>query len=198
MAEPPTPSNDHPAKPPVSASRRRDKPQLSCTMCRRRKYVFIWRNLSLAARDINSQLICRLRCDRAQPCDTCVRRGVALSCVYVHSNPPHRVPPAVDLPDRISQLESLVTSLMNRTNKPPGEQITPESVSEETPRPTQHDAQPTIDPVPEKKTELYSQSGIPLADNFGRISLEKSETTYVESTHWTAILDEVGLFLYYH
>jgi hypothetical protein len=82
----------------------------------------------------------------------------------------------VNLPDRISQIEDLVTALMNSANKPPENQITP-------------------DPVPEKTAEPHAQNGIPITDNFGRISLEKSETTYVESTHWTAILDEVGTFL---
>jgi hypothetical protein len=83
---------------------------------------------------------------------------------------------------------------MNSANKPPENQITPESLSEETPRPTQLEVPPPVDPVPEKKTEPCAQKGIPITDNFGRISLEKSETTYVESTHWTAILDEVGAF----
>jgi hypothetical protein len=81
---------------------------------------------------------------------------------------------------------------MNSANKPPENQIAPESLSEETPRPTQLEALPPLDRVPEKKTESCAQNGIPITDNFGRISLEKSETTYVESTHWTAILDEVS------
>jgi hypothetical protein len=42
-----------------------------------------------------------------------------------------------------------------------------------------------------QNTDSSSNDALPLADSFGRISLEKSETTYVESTHWTAILDEV-------
>jgi hypothetical protein len=83
---------------------------------------------------------------------------------------------------------------MNSANKLPENQITPESLSEETPRPTQLEVPPPVDPVPEKKTEPCAQKVIPITDNFGRISLEKSETTYVESTHWTAILDEVGAF----
>jgi hypothetical protein len=83
---------------------------------------------------------------------------------------------------------------MNSASKPPENQITSESLSEETPRPAQLEVPPSVDLVPGKKAEPCAQKGIPITDNFGRISLEKSETTYVESTHWTAILDEVGAF----
>jgi len=33
-----------------------------------------------------------------------------------------------------------------------------------------------------------------LSDSFGHISLENTETSYVESTHWTTILDGVRHF----
>jgi hypothetical protein len=33
-----------------------------------------------------------------------------------------------------------------------------------------------------------------LSQSFGRISLENTETTYVEGSHWTAILDNVKIF----
>lgn len=33
-----------------------------------------------------------------------------------------------------------------------------------------------------------------LPKSFGRISLENTETTYVEGSHWTAILDNVKIF----
>ena len=59
--------------------------------------------------------------------------------------------------------------------------------------------QTTSPSAPEKdqNTNLSSKGSPPLADSFGRISLEKSETTYVESTHWTAILDEVRAVLFF-
>ncbi len=34
-----------------------------------------------------------------------------------------------------------------------------------------------------------------LPESFGRMSLENSETSYVESAHWSAILDGVNLLL---
>ncbi|KAF2833531.1 hypothetical protein CC86DRAFT_277719 [Ophiobolus disseminans] len=75
----------------VPSSRRRPKPTLSCTLCRRRK----------------------LKCDRQKPCKTCVDRGLSLSCTFARSNPASqeiRAPSTVH--DRINQLERLVTTLM--------------------------------------------------------------------------------------
>ncbi|CAG9983177.1 unnamed protein product [Clonostachys byssicola] len=80
-------------KPRPSTSRRRDKPQLSCNLCRHKK----------------------LRCDRQQPCYNCAGRGV--SCIYAQ-NPNNGVPsssigePQPTLQDRLTHLERLVKVLM--------------------------------------------------------------------------------------
>jgi len=82
------------------ASRRRDKPQLSCSLCRRRK----------------------LKCDREHPCQNCVKRGH--SCTYaVSSSSSQRLdrgslPPVAptNFYGRIEELESLVISAKNSTN----------------------------------------------------------------------------------
>ncbi|CAH0030944.1 unnamed protein product [Clonostachys rhizophaga] len=80
-------------KPRPSTSRRRDKPQLSCNLCRQKK----------------------LRCDRQQPCYNCAGRG--LSCIYAQ-NPDNGAPsssigePQPTLQDRLAHLERLVKVLM--------------------------------------------------------------------------------------
>lgn len=80
-------------KPRPSTSRRRDKPQLSCNLCRRKK----------------------LRCDRQQPCYNCAGRG--LSCIYAQ-NADNGAPlssigePQPTLQDRLAYLERLVKVLM--------------------------------------------------------------------------------------
>lgn len=61
--------------------RRRDKPQLSCTLCRKRRQVFFLRTFGL---NIFTNLYHRLKCSRNQLCETCTRRGLSLSCTYVH------------------------------------------------------------------------------------------------------------------
>lgn len=62
--------------------------------------------------------------------------------------------------DRITQLESLVRTLMNNT-------------------------------IATRPTDQIARDPAQLSDDFGRISLENTETSYVESAHWTAILDGV-------
>ncbi|KAK9233794.1 fungal-specific transcription factor domain-containing protein [Lipomyces kononenkoae] len=155
----------------IKPSRRRDKPQLSCTLCRRRK----------------------LKCDRRQPCETCVRRGLSLSCTYVpfHSKEPERhdqrqVGPAGTsaIQDRIGQLETLVTSLMNNLQR----SNPPRAISGEkhdSPNPSSAVAAPEL-------VYNFNQEPSPLADSVGRISLDSTETVYVESAHWTAILDGIA------
>ncbi|KAI1122388.1 hypothetical protein F5Y10DRAFT_254136 [Nemania abortiva] len=81
------PAKQRPRPPP---NRRRDKPQLSCNICRRRK----------------------LRCDRHHPCSTCERRGLSSSCTYVTSSAASTPPTGVQ--DRLRHLENLVVSYMNQ------------------------------------------------------------------------------------
>ncbi|KAI0482595.1 hypothetical protein GGR56DRAFT_663435 [Xylariaceae sp. FL0804] len=94
-----SPATSSPRPPP---NRRRDKPQLSCFLCRRRK----------------------LKCDRQHPCTTCARRG--FNCTYaaqqsntpVPRNPaPRSAQPA--LQDRIQHLEDLVGSVIMRRGAQP-------------------------------------------------------------------------------
>ncbi|KAI1653660.1 hypothetical protein F4813DRAFT_383088 [Daldinia decipiens] len=87
-----TPPTRHRPLPPPN--RRRDKPQLSCNSCRRRK----------------------VKCDRQQPCRTCTLRGLAASCSY----PPDATSRPLDrdanstVQNRICELEGLVHTLMQR------------------------------------------------------------------------------------
>ncbi|KAK9433076.1 fungal-specific transcription factor domain-containing protein [Lipomyces doorenjongii] len=152
-------------------SRRRAKPQLSCNLCRRRK----------------------LKCDRGQPCETCARRGLSLSCSYVHSNVAEpsdrsqlRPAASTSIHDRIGQLESLVISLMSNANVAKSTYVQ----SNET-----HSSTNFLSLVNEHEVDGDKLSEDPpsqFSDSFGRISLENSETTYVESAHWTAILDGIA------
>ncbi|KAK3934431.1 hypothetical protein QBC46DRAFT_399808 [Diplogelasinospora grovesii] len=78
---------ERPRPPP---NRRRDKPQLSCDLCRRRKYapslpffVLIKRNWVSFHGPALTLCIYRRRCDRSKPCGTCVRSGIPRSgCTY--------------------------------------------------------------------------------------------------------------------
>ncbi|KAI1139907.1 hypothetical protein F5Y05DRAFT_403639 [Hypoxylon sp. FL0543] len=87
---PVTPPRQRPLPPP---NRRRDKPQLSCNPCRRRK----------------------VKCDRQQPCRTCSLRGLTMACIYpdATSRPSDREPQTT-VQNRIRELENLVHVLMQR------------------------------------------------------------------------------------
>ncbi|KAI0016426.1 fungal-specific transcription factor domain-containing protein [Xylariomycetidae sp. FL0641] len=97
----PAAADGKPARDRPPPNRRRDKPQLSCHACRRRK----------------------LRCDRHRPCSNCAkqRRGATSSCTYASSpetiasgSLTRSTKPAVHVHDRLRDLENLVVSLMNK------------------------------------------------------------------------------------
>lgn len=56
---------------------------------------------------------------------------------------------------------------------------------------------PIPTPTPQIKSHPRVQTSEPnrSSDSFGHISLQGSKTTYVDDTHWTAILDGVGFVL---
>ena len=115
----------------------------------------------------------KLKCDRNLPCASCVKRGDAVICSYPH------IPGAsvkhdantksgrqVVAEDRILHLESLVKKLMDNQ---PSEQT---STAGATFKPVTPPAMST-DMVPEAQDEPLGAS------------------TYVGSTHWSAILDDI-------
>ncbi|KAF1737246.1 putative transcriptional regulatory protein [Beauveria bassiana] len=80
-----------------TARRRRDKVQLSCNLCRKRK----------------------LRCNRVQPCWNCSSRGLASSCAFPDTSTvvPSAAPAtaaAASFQDRINHLEGLVVQLLQQ------------------------------------------------------------------------------------
>ncbi|KIW05761.1 uncharacterized protein PV09_03616 [Verruconis gallopava] len=147
-------------------SRRRDKIQLSCDLCRRRK----------------------LRCDRQHPCGTCSRRGLINSCNYVTpfsstSNSQHftatRQP--ISLHDRISELESLVVTLMESQSLP----------SPLAPISRRKSSFPSTDTLSDIQGPKKSQNeGVSPADP-GTLKLRQCGASYVQSAHWEAILTKI-------
>ena len=112
----------------------------------------------------------KLRCDRNQPCGTCVKRGDAASCNYPrvltsakaeNSNTTTRDGVAED---RLLHLESLVKQLME--NQAPAQSS-------------------NLHAQPETPPHLASD---PTHDDQ---SDEDESTKYVGSTHWSAILDDI-------
>lgn len=89
-------------------------------------------------------------------------------------------PPAKStLPERIGQLEKLITAIVDDA----GSQKTSIRIQ-------------CQDPLNGNGVKATSQAEAEAAsdpsDSFGRISMQDSKTTYVQDTHWTAILDGVS------
>jgi hypothetical protein len=132
----------------------------------------------------------RLKCDRGHPCESCRRRGFSPSCTYVTSNTPSQIQKAQNHPkttlnhlqDRAGQLEQLVTSLANKDST--------NSISFDAEGSPQIESPAIFDQRP-SALQLENLSQLP--DQLGRISLSSIETTYVESSHWTAILGRVRI-----
>ncbi|KAI3329049.1 hypothetical protein HD806DRAFT_270683 [Xylariaceae sp. AK1471] len=154
---------------PSNPKRRRDKPQLSCQVCRRRK----------------------LRCDRQQPsCSGCLLRG--LVCIYV-DNQSSATPPrplettaVPSLHNRILQLESLVKSLI-----PPAPPVSSQAPSNQSSAVPSSSSLIGLDLIQDP-----SNSGsLPIEEQLsecGSMRLSASEVRYVGGDHWAAILDSIA------
>ena len=97
-------------------NRRRDKPQLSCNLCRRLKSVTIRQR----CRRVLTLWRCRRKCDRRHPCGLCKARGVAPHCTFVATDQPTESPElqsALPAPsdesvhDAVCQLEQMISQL---------------------------------------------------------------------------------------
>ncbi|KAI1780752.1 fungal-specific transcription factor domain-containing protein [Hypoxylon cercidicola] len=165
---PSTPSaRQRPLPPP---NRRRDKAQLSCNLCRRRK----------------------VKCDRQQPCKTCSLRGLAISCTYpsdaTSSRPSDRDSSTVQ--NRIRELEGLVHVLMQRAASKPSSNITSASHASQAPTETlSHSAEASPDPA------VPGTSGPGERSSSGMLTLTNNSSNavnYVDGAHWSALLDSIS------
>ncbi|KAI1381240.1 hypothetical protein F4677DRAFT_119998 [Hypoxylon crocopeplum] len=153
---------------PVPPNRRRDKPQLSCNLCRRRK----------------------VKCDRQQPCRTCSLRGLAMSCTYPPegtSRPADRDPHTVQ--NRIRELESLVHALMQRaaSKNPSNVTSTPQSIQASTDGPVHRATEGSPDlNVP------GGSSGSEAPSDCGTLTSSAAGVSYFDGAHWTALLDGIS------
>jgi hypothetical protein len=93
-----------------------------------------------------------------------------------------------DVQSQISRLEELVISLMNKTNPNGLVSSGNQQVSSE------DDTRPSLDGhrVDDPWTEVNGLKET--EESFGRINIDDEQPNYVGSTHWAAILDNVGSF----
>ena len=125
---------------------KRTRPSLVCNQCRKNK----------------------LRCDRSQPCGSCVRRDDADACSYHPSSSANsELSRQAMAEDRLMQLEVTIKQLMqNQAAAQPQASLTP----------------------PEIPLESFESS----VENAHEFSNDGNGTTrYVGSTHWSAVLDDI-------
>lgn len=130
----------------------------------------------------------RLRCDRQHPCGACSRRGLTNSCNYAITSSftpdaQRSVAPgqSTSLHGRISELESLVVTLMKG-------QSLPSPPAPESPRPSSLSFE---DVFPEIRRLKRSQDEAASPADPSTLKLRESGTSYVQSVHWEAILTKI-------
>lgn len=162
------------------ARQKRARTQLSCTPCRTGK----------------------LKCDRASPCEPCLKRGREAACTY--PPPPAKSKPA-NVKGRIRQLESLVVDLMNQQQKQslstPGTAGSQSGCSRSAVSETV-DSIPYTEPTPPSDHEsglrhssVSYDAGSPesgVERPFGHMSISKDEVSYHGAGHWQTILSSIS------
>jgi hypothetical protein len=120
----------------------------------------------------------KLKCDRERPCSQCIKRGRSSLCTFLPQVTRKR--PAASMQNRLKHLESLVKGAM--ASQPSNEPIDPGVKS--------HSPLPNIAP------QLQSNAEMSASDASGRVVLGPNDATYVGATHWAAMLDDVGFYMF--
>jgi hypothetical protein len=173
------PSKPHQATPVIvgkmqQSVQKRARQQLSCTACRHGK----------------------LRCNRQQPCDQCLKRSKASSCQYL-APPEKKKKRANNTKERIAHLEGLVVQLMNKNPSESGssswsaiEKSQSEDSSSQSP--------PDASAVTSTDECINQPTRNDLSDTAtaGQLKVYNGETSYHGSAHWEAILQDVSPMFY--
>ncbi|KAK6379404.1 hypothetical protein LTS17_006322 [Exophiala oligosperma] len=156
------------ADPSTSKITKRPRESLACNQCRKSK----------------------LRCDRAQPCGSCVKRDVATACSYHRPTPSNhsqnegaRSSSSV-AEDRLMHLEAMVRELMEHQQQ----QSSLSSATEQ--KPTAAHAMPTKPRTPPSLPHDPVDLDLP-TDASSSSPSSGGDSRYVGFTHWSAILDDI-------
>ncbi|KAL4796157.1 fungal-specific transcription factor domain-containing protein [Aspergillus venezuelensis] len=155
----------------LSKDRKRTRVQLSCTACRARK----------------------LKCCRTHPCTNCLKRDEAHSCTFVGRGPrgrsSHGRASPTHVQDRLQHLENLIMSFaqQKKQDDPLSHESSPPL---QAPAPDLYPRQPAM--ITPDKTDTDSGES-PTADG-GKLLVKETGTSYIESAHWKAILQEINEF----
>lgn len=143
----------------------------------------------------------RLKCDRTHPCDRCTRRGDAASCTYVGHGPRSRSNHSVasdpsHIQDRIQHLENLILSFAQKRRQEDDDGRGAAGTDDVASNPVTnggHDGN-VVARTMQQNANTNTNTTTPLEDSPGKlVNNEKVGITYVDASHWQAILDDVGV-----
>ena len=152
----------------------------------------------------------RLKCNRTQPCENCVKRGDAMSCSYAapgsrkkqNSSSSSSSPDGMQ--DRIDRLEGLVLSLMTNGAQSAGPaaaarslSLSASSGSMEYPHGAEIDGDPGSSQGGQYRAEgeeIESETD-QVAQSLGIMKVDNNKSMYFGEAHWASILKDVCIVM---
>ena len=150
---------------------------------------------------------CRLKCNRSNPCDNCVRRGDATSCSYAapgtrKKNQNQGATSPDDMQNRIDRLEGLVLSLMTNGAESAGPTAAAAAISRSQSDSTGSSYPPDIEREDDsmiKEEEEDDESDVEgVTNSLGilKVDADKGKAMYFGDSHWHAVLADVSSNFY--
>ncbi|KAJ5306799.1 hypothetical protein PENANT_c003G08153 [Penicillium antarcticum] len=155
--------------------RKRNRVPLSCGPCRHRK----------------------LKCNRSNPCENCVKRGDAVSCNYAQASSRKKNSPQQsssnspdDMQNRIDRLEGLVLSLMTNGSQSAGPAAAMAAISGES---SAGSAGPSHElDIDEEGMGLEESDTEQVTKSFGVMKMDNNKSYYMGNAHWASILNDIS------
>ena len=158
--------------------------------------------------DLYKLTLVRLKCNRSQPCENCVKRGDALSCSY--AAPGSRKKPSGslsstnnpgDMQNRIDRLEGLVLSLMTNGAQSSGPAAANRTLSMTNSTGSMDQSSIIdIDEGDSRNSSMYRPDGEEaesetdqMAQSLGVLKVYDNKPLYFGEAHWATVLQDVSI-----
>lgn len=142
----------------------------------------------------------RLKCNRSQPCENCVKRGDAISCSYAavgvrkkHASLPPPNNSANGMQTRIDRLEGLVLSLMTNGSQSAGPTAATRalSMSASTDYPQDVDVEAQGDGTSKGGGDEVESETDQVSQSLGMMKVDNNKSMYFGEAHWATIMNDV-------
>jgi len=150
----------------------------------------------------------RLKCNRTNPCDNCVRRGDANSCSYAapstrKKNQSQGATSPDDMQTRIDRLEGLVLSLMTNGAQSAGPAAAVAAISRSqsdsaaSSFPPDQDREEDDDMIKEEDEDGESDvEGVTNSLGILKVDADQGKSMYYGDSHWHMVLSDVSFWLF--